>query len=104
MSGTLNSNRQHTLMLCAVAIDTARQNLAPLGDISSQLRYILVAERLAILCTKAANALLTAHTAALLAAETAPTRRAAMQTRHSAEQTPRFAVHSYYSAVHMNHN
>lgn len=66
MTGTLYSDRQHTLMLGTVAVDTTRQNLAPLRYVSSKLCYILIAQRLAILGAEAANTLFAAHGGSLL--------------------------------------
>lgn len=66
MTGTLYSDRQHTLMLSTVAVDTTRQNLAPLRYVSSKLCYILIAQRLAILGAEAANTLFAAHGGSLL--------------------------------------
>ena len=62
MSCSLDRNRQRALMLCAVAGDAARKDLAALGDISLKLVDILVAD-LAVLATEYADFLSSAESA-----------------------------------------
>ena len=62
MTGTLHGKRKRALMLCAVACDAARKDLAALGDVSLKLVDILVAD-LAVLAAEHADFLSSAESA-----------------------------------------
>lgn len=57
MSGALDCNGQHPLMLCAAAGNAARQNLSALGNELLQLCYVFIVKGLALACAELANAL-----------------------------------------------
>ena len=62
MACTLDGCCQLSLMLCAVACDTSRKDLAALGDVALKLVDILVAD-LVVLAAEYADLLSSAETA-----------------------------------------
>lgn len=81
MTGTLHGKGKRTLMLCAVAGDAARKDLAALGDVSLKLVDILVAD-LAVLAAEHADFLSSAESA-LLSSKSAFTAFAISLVSHS---------------------
>ena len=81
MAGTLNSDCDCTLMLCAVACNSSRKNLAALRDISLKLVYVLVAD-LTVFAAEYADFLSSAESA-LLSSESAFTAFAISLVSHS---------------------
>ena len=81
MTSTLNSQCDGTLMLCAVACNSSRKNLAALRDISLKLVYVLVAD-LTVFAAEYADFLSSAESA-LLSSESAFTAFAISLVSHS---------------------
>ena len=81
VTSTLNSQSDGTLMLCAVACDPSRKNLAALRDVSLKLVYVLVAD-LTVLAAEYADFLSSAESA-LLSSKSAFTAFAISLVSHS---------------------
>ncbi len=81
VTSTLNSQCDGTLMLCAIAGDSSRKDLAALRDISLKLIYVLVAD-LTVLAAEYADFLSSAESA-LLSSKSAFTAFAISLVSHS---------------------
>ena len=81
VTSTLNSQSDGTLMLCAVACDPSRKDLAALRDVSLKLVYVLIAD-LTVLAAEYADFLSSAESA-LLSSKSAFTAFAISLVSHS---------------------